>query len=132
MEKRPFDEKTMREFKSVKDALKVYGEEKIPRKRIVWLFQESNEIRFANISVNATYLQQLSKAEAQKFIVKLCGKNESKVKAFEKALAVWKAKFEPIRDVKEPIREAVDKKIAEEKLAMEKATSTQSDSELNP
>ncbi len=107
MEKRPFNEKTMREFKSIQEALKVYGEEKIPRKRIVWLFQEANEIRFANTSVNASFLQSLNKSEAQKFIEKLCGKNKSKIVAFEKALAVWKNKFSDIRvpdgDIKRPL-----------------------------
>ena len=125
MEKnRPFDEKTMRNFKSLKDALKVYGEQKIPQKRIVWLFQEAFEVRFANISVNASYLQQLSKSEAQKFIEKLCGKNKSKVKAFEKALAVWKSKFS---DVRQPIQDV--KPIAEKQEAVAKAS--ESDSEAN-
>jgi Glu-tRNA(Gln) amidotransferase subunit E-like FAD-binding protein len=111
MEKRPFNEKTMREFKSIQEALKVYGEEQIPKKRIVWLFQEANEIRFINTSVNANYLQSLNKTDAQKFIDKLCGKNKSKIKAFEKALAIWKSKFSETRVpvdnvVKEPLAEA--------------------------
>jgi hypothetical protein len=129
MEKnRPFDEKTMREFKSLKDALKIYGEQKIPQKRIVWLFQEANEIRFANISVNASYLQQLSKAEAQKFISKLCGKNESKMKAFDKALALWKAKFERIPDVKQPIRNVEEALVKEKQEAIAKESGSESNS----
>ncbi|NBW39340.1 MAG: hypothetical protein EBR30_30830, partial [Cytophagia bacterium] len=123
----PFDEKTMRKFRNVNDALKVYSEQQIPQKRIVWLFQEANEIRFANTSVNASYLQQLSKAEAQKFIEKLCGKNKSKVQAFEKAVAVWKSKYdERIPDVKQPIRNVEDAIVKEkqEALAQESGSDT--------
>jgi hypothetical protein len=127
--KTPFNEKTMRDIKSVKDALKIYGEEKIPQKRIVWLFQETFEVRFANISVNVAYLQQLSKAEAQKFIEKLCGKNKSKVQAFEKALAIWKAKFSNVR---QPIQDAPVKAepIAETKTATATESATESDSNV--
>ena len=73
----------------------------------MWLFQEANEIRFANTSVNASYLQSLNKTEAQKFIEKLCGKNKSKIVAFEKAFTIWKNKFSdvrvPIGDIKRPV-----------------------------
>jgi hypothetical protein len=126
--KTPFDEKTMRKFNKVNDALKTYIQEKIPQKRIVWLFQEANEIRFANISVNASHLQQLSKSEAQKFIDKLCGKNKTKVQAFDKANAIWKVKFS---DVKEPIADSPVRIPIEEIISAPKSA-TESSIETSP
>jgi hypothetical protein len=93
-----FNEESMRGFKDIKDAVKSFGEEKIPKKRVVSLFQEAHEIRFANVSVNALYIKNLTKSEAVKYIDRLVGKNKSKLKAYEKAHVLWKNKFNSRND----------------------------------
>lgn len=104
MEKYPFDEKTMRKFKDLKEALRVYSAQGIPNRRIVFLFNEANEIRFLNVSVNARFIDTES---GKKFLESVIGKSKTRELAFRKAYDEWKNKYQEVKTrkiaVKEPI-----------------------------
>lgn len=94
MEKYPFDEKTMRSFKEVKEAIKVYSVQGIPTRRIIFLFNESFEIRLNNLSINANFTNTES---GKKVLEKYIGKSRTKEIEFKKAYDQWKNKFQVVK-----------------------------------
>jgi hypothetical protein len=97
MENLPFDEKTMRSFKDIKEAIKVYSGQGIPTRRIVFLFNDSFEVRLNNLSINANFVNTES---GQKVLEKYVGKSRSREIEFKKAFDQWKNKFKEVRSKK--------------------------------
>jgi len=94
MENLPFNEETMRRYKDVKDALRAYLEQGIPRRRIVFLFNETFEVKFANVSVNANFVNTDA---GKKFLETILSKSKSRESQFKKALDAWKNKFGKVK-----------------------------------
>lgn len=109
----PFNEENLRKISSIKEALKVYQEQKVPTRRIVREYQKAYTILQGNVSINAQYFTNLSSTKQKEFLSSTFGKNTTRVKLFEKEYQLWRDKFSG-RVVVPPVTKAPIEPISKE------------------
>lgn len=96
MEKVPtFDDATMRKITSIKQAIEIFTRLRIPRRRIIAVYQKAYTVAVGSVSINVLAFDN---TETLFEYLKKKGSSESNIKAWEVNLKKWEGKYEPIKD----------------------------------